>query len=169
MRYNSDVSIERVNELLIYSIISGHFWWKDSCPAKRRVAGKRAGSLNQLGRRQIQIDGKVYSANRLAWFMVTGRWPDPEVDHEDLEPDHNAWINLREASRSQNRANTRLEARNKSGLKGVHWRAVMRRWCASIKKDGVAEKIGYFDTAEEAHAVYAKRAAELYGEFARVA
>lgn len=115
------------------------------------------------------IDEKVYSANRLAWFVVTGKWPNPEVDHEDLDGDNNAWLNLREATRSQNRANTKKECRNTSGFKGVHWHGVMGKWCASIKKDGALEKIGYFDAAEEAHAAYVKRAGELFGEFARAA
>lgn len=130
------------------------------------VAGSRK-SVN--GYIQIQIDGKNFMAHRLAFLWMNGKWPDDRTDHKDLVKNNNAWVNLRECTHSQNRANVSQEARNTSGYKGVHWHTVMGMWCASIKKNGITYKLGYFATAYEGHLVYIAKAKELFGEFARAA
>ena len=75
------------------------------------VRDQRAGTTShgkRGGYRKITIDGKVYSAARLAWFYKTGRWPDPEIDHINRIRDDNRWENLREATRADNLANRAL-------------------------------------------------------------
>jgi hypothetical protein len=104
---------------------------------------------------------------------MTGRWPEPFVDHRDLNKHNNAWVNLREATKSQNQANVGIIASNKSGLKGVsRYRAGERYgkpWQACIGVNGKSKHLGHFATKEEAHAAYCEAASEIFGEFARAA
>jgi hypothetical protein len=45
-----------------------------------------------------------------------------------------------------------LSKSNKSGFKGVIWRADKKKWTASAMMNGVKKHLGYFASAEEAHA-----------------
>lgn len=108
-----------------------------------------------------------FRAGRLAWFYVTGKWPDVEIDHEDNDGWNQKWENLRLATRSQNQANTRCYQSNQLGQKGVYvWR---NRYRAMIQKDGRRISLGSFGTQAEARGAYAAAAAKLHGEFARAA
>lgn len=167
VRFNLDLSADRLRELLTYHPLTGFFTWNISRGS--RINGCVAGSVNTGGHVQIQIDGRVYLAHRLAVLWMTGEWPVDRTDHKDLDKKNNAWLNLRQCSHSQNRANVGLCASNKSGYKGVHWHSVMGKWCASIRKDGVLHRLGYFDAPGLAHAAYIAKAVELFGEFARAA
>src|SRR6266852_7527020 len=62
----------------------------------------------------INIDRKTYKGHRLAWLYIHGYMPD-FVDHKDNNGLHNWITNLREATRSQNGANSYKEDR------GVFW------------------------------------------------
>jgi hypothetical protein len=112
-----------------------------------------AGSI-AAARNGIKVDGKQYSAARLAWLYVTGRFPKlvscKNRDRRDVR-----WKNLREVSWSQvHGAPTR---NNKSGLPGVHFRAGCPKnpWYAKTKRgDGTAEYLGYFPTKQKAAAAY---------------
>lgn len=162
------LTAERLRELLIYDPLTGVFTWRVSRRHKTR-AGSIAGSLCSRGYRDIQIDGISYRAHRLAWLYVHGEWPPSDLDHKDTVHDHN-WIdNLRPATNSQNRANTRREIRNTSGFKGVsrYTRRCGVRWRAYIQKDGKMVHLGSFLAPELAHAAYTAAAQQMFGEFAR--
>lgn len=88
------------------------------------------------------------------------------VDHADHNTLNNRRYNLRFATYSQNNANARH--RNKTGFKGITFRAKKNRWRAIIKKDKKSIELGLFKTAEEAHAAYCVAAKELHGDFACV-
>ena len=45
-------------------------------------SGKIAGTVSR-GRRQIQIDGKIYFASHLVWFGKTGKWPKGELGYRN--------------------------------------------------------------------------------------
>jgi hypothetical protein len=96
--------------------------------------------------------------------------PNCEVDHANgngLDNRRNG--NLREATPTQNRINAKLRSDNTTGYKGVSYAPNGRRkkFCAGIQRDGKRHVIGYYLTAEAAHAAYCAKAKELYGEFAR--
>jgi hypothetical protein len=130
-------------------------------------AGSIAGTIHPKGYVQIQIEGRLYKAHRLAWLYMTGGWPASLIDHRDLCPANNAWGNLREATRSQNGANKGKNSNNKSGFKGVHYDAQKGKWVAQIQTPGRKQYLGCFPTAELAHAAYAAAAVEAFGQFAR--
>lgn len=92
-----------------------------------------------------------------------------DTDHIDGNGLNNRRANLRVATRSQNRCNTGKPCTNTSGFKGVSWHKHAQKWCASIGFNGKRRSLGHHDSPEAAHAAYVKAAAELHGEFARVA
>lgn len=157
----------RLKELLHYCPALGLFWWKERAGSKgwnTRFAGEIAGNRTPKGYARITIDGKRYFAQRLAFLYMTGSFPADEVDHANGWRLDNAWSNLREATSSQNKANRKV--RSVTGFKGVYLEP-SGRYVARAAKDGVNERLGTFDTPEEASAVYERRALELHGQFAR--
>jgi hypothetical protein len=155
-------------EMLSYDPETGVFTWLVR-PSNCIHVGDVAGHLNKIGYRAIRIAGHYYLAHRLAWFYMTGEWPLGWMDHSDMVRDNNRWINLREATPSQNRANCGVNSASLTGLKGVTWKARRNKYEARIMINGKRFSLGFFDTAELAHEAYMRKAINLYGEFARSA
>lgn len=122
-------------------------------------AGDVAGSIDGNGYVNIQISGTGYKAHRLAWLWVTSEWPKAEIDHINRIKDDNRWVNLREATHSQNTIN--ISPRNRLLPRGVKRKG--RKFTAEIGKPNLY--LGTFDTPEEARAAYVVAAQDLYGEF----
>jgi uncharacterized protein (DUF3820 family) len=53
-----------------------------SIPGRGSPSGKIAGTVSR-GRRQIQIDGKIYPASHLVWFGKTGKWPKGKLGYRN--------------------------------------------------------------------------------------
>ncbi len=154
---------ERLKQLLDYSPETGLFYWRvNRGPAR---IGAQAGSISKhLGYVEIRVDLKPYYGHRLAWFWMTGAWPENEIDHRDLNKANNSWINLRAASSSQNKANRSSQGKF---LKGVSLHRESGLFRATAGKNGHRIHIGYFKTPAEAHAAYIETAQQLHDEFAR--
>jgi hypothetical protein len=114
----------------------------------------------------ITVAGRAIRAHRLAFLWMTGDIPDL-IDHADGNPHNNAWLNLRPATRNQNRQNSRRGKNNTSGFKGVSFQHTSQKWLAYINKDHKKIFLGSFADPETAGAAYARAAKELHGEFAR--
>ena len=125
--------------------------------------GKRG---NILSSRNITFEGKQVLAHRLAYFLVTGNWPTHYIDHIDQDKTNNKWSNLRHATPSDNNCNTGLRKDNKSGVKGVCWKASRSRWLVQVSKDRKIHHVGYYKCLQEATqaAVVARR--RLHGAYA---
>lgn len=162
---DKDLSPLRAAELLSYEPETGRLVWLANTGKKAvNQVGASAGSKNaKSGYVVVSIFGKRYQAHRLAWALMTGSWPDGEVDHIDGNRANNRWSNLRAVSRSVNAQNQRHPQRNnKSGFLGVHayrgkFRAVIR---VAGRKSPV--QIGAYATAEEAHQAYLKAKRRLH-------
>lgn len=89
------------------------------------------------------------------------------VDHRNRNGLDNRRANLRIATKSQNQFNSAKPCTNKSGYKGVYFKAQTGRWAAQIRANGRCFHLGYYDSAEEAARVYDNAAKEKHGEFAR--
>lgn len=156
---------QELKQQLRYDENSGVFIWikvKKNSPIK---VGAIAGGYPKSGAySNIQIDGKKYLTHRLAWFYVYGKFPDGELDHINGNKQDNRIINIREATRSQNMANTRTRKDSFSGIKGV--RALGNRWIANIFINRKPKYLGAFDTKEEAAKAFQEYANKVYGEFA---
>ena len=155
--------MSKLRDALSYDPITGSFIWKN--PIRAALKGRIAGCINGFGYRVIRVEGKDFYAHRLAWLYVTGKWPKTILDHIDGNPDNNAFVNLREATKAANGANRGKQANNTTGFKGV--RKHFRKWVAQITIDGVNTYLGIFDSPEEASAAYELAAKQEYGEFAR--
>ena len=119
-----------------------------------RTNGK-GGWLHKDGYVYIYAFGKTHSAHRLAWFYMTGEWPDPEVDHENGRRTDNRWVNLREATVVEQR-------QNRGGVLGAYQDKRRGSWHASIRINGKRTNLGAFPTAEAAHAAYVEAKARLH-------
>ena len=161
------LTIERLKEVLMCDPETGLFTWLSKRGS--RSAGALAGTPHSEGYVQIRIDGQQYLGHRLAWFYQTGSWPTPECDHFDLVKTNNRWGNLREATKSQNKANVRKPASNTSGSKGVSWHKKSGKWRAILEHNGKQKHIGLFSTIAEASAAYKAEATATFKEFARAA
>lgn len=85
------------------------------------------------------------------------------VDHIDGDTTNNCRHNLRAVTRTENNQNVRVAKRtSKSGLLGANWHKRSKRWRAQLRLNGATVHIGYFDTAEEAHAAYIARKRVLH-------
>lgn len=150
---------DRLLAVLRYEPETGKLFWLGN----DRV---EAGTRTARGYRRLRVDGRDYLAHRLAWLAMTGSWPE-RVDHKNLNPSDNRWLNLRHATRQQNRANSKAQKSSTTGLKGVKPVDNGKRFQARIRVGKEYRYLGRFGTAEEANAAYAKAAREIHGEFAR--
>lgn len=155
----------RLWQIVRYDPKSGEMVWV--APTGRRVkVGDPVGWMDNHGYRRASIDGKTYVVHRLIWLYMTGAWPKPFIDHRDADRSNNRWKNLREATQQQNMQNG---AKRTKGLKGTHWSTRRNAWAAQISIDKKQTFLGYFKSAEAAHAAYAQAARFHFGEFARIA
>lgn len=162
-----------IMEWLHYDPATGLFTWMKEPAIMDRDRGQVAGTTRTTGYVFIGLGeyGQV-AAHRLAWVYVNGDIPDQlEVDHIDGNRANNAIANLRLATSSQQKQNKCVQSNNRSGLKGAYYHAAHKgkKWRSQIKVGDRLIFLGYFHTAEEAHAAYGAAAKVHYGEFARVA
>ena len=93
------------------------------------------------------------------------RFPKNEVDHINGDGLDCQKHNLREATKSQNQRNRRVNANSGTGIKGVSLRN--GKYCARISADGKLINLGTFDTAAEAAKAYDVASLKFHGEFGR--
>lgn len=153
---------ERAFGLLDYDEETGVFHWKVRRGNVR--AGTEAGGDHGTGYKVIGIDGRLYLAHRLAWFMSHGVWPKDQIDHINGVKDDNRLSNLREATTAENHQNMPIRRDNTSGHSGVYWRSDTNLWQAQICAHGKRRTLGQFPTKDEAAKAYAaaKRAAHSF-------
>lgn len=166
MQYRDDLTAAYVRSILHYNRRTGVFCWKVRRKGIR--VGDVAGDLRK-GYRRIGIDFHRYRAARLAWLYVTGSWPTHEVDHKNRNKSDDRFSNLRPATHAQNLRNVAIKRNNTSGVKGVSWDRSRRKWVAMITVHGHQKNLGRFNTKTGARNAYRSAAANLHGEFARVA
>lgn len=116
-------------------------------------AGQCAGTVTKAGYVQLWFNGKTELAHRVAWFLVTGRWPVALIDHVNGVKSDNRFSNLREADASLNMENMRApQCGSTSGFLGVS--RARGRWQSKISVAGKTKFLGYFDEPEMAHQAY---------------
>lgn len=128
----------------------------------------------ESGYYRIKINGVGYQAHILAWVYMTGKFPENEIDHIDMNRSNNKWENLREATSSQNLMNRKIRPNNKTGYVGVSYKqfttdgyAYHFPYTAKCTSQGVSYYLGTYKTAKEASDVYEKFAKDKFGEFYR--
>jgi HNH endonuclease/AP2 domain len=131
-------------------------------------AEERADRPTANGYRTVRVKSKVIHAHRLAWLYVYGVLPPEEVDHINGDTMDNRIENLRLANRTQNCGNI-VKRPGACGLFGVSKQSNTRKYRASITVNSKRLSLGYFDTAEEAHAVAMAALDKHRGEFSPAA
>lgn len=164
-----DITAKQLRAVLEYEPHTGMFIWRERGPGDpfNSWAGLRAGAKRDAGYIVIRINYRLYRAHRLAWLYVHGRWPKEEIDHINGDPSDNRISNLRLATSSNQRMNSRRRSDNTSGFKGVWWEKRRGHWVAEIMHEGRRHHLGAFTTAEDAHAARIEAARRLHGTFAR--
>lgn len=158
-----------LHALLDYNPTTGELIWKPRGTKQfdNRYAGQLAGCVHKVrGHIYIDIEGRSYLAHRVIWLMMTGEWPEFQIDHRDTNRANNVWKNLRSATHNQNQHNAARRKDNTSGYKGVS--RVGLKWKATIMCDRKNVYLGLYGSPKEAHMAYIEKADELHGEFARV-
>ncbi|WP_312416721.1 HNH endonuclease [Shinella sp.] len=173
----AELSYAQVSALLKYDSESGKLFWKERpiemfttesshSPEMRcamwntRYAGKEAlTASNDYGYLHGVVLYRSQRAHRIAWLLHYGVWPQGDVDHINGDPADNRIVNLREVSHAINRRNSKLSARNKSGVTGVRFHPKEKKWVAYIRTDTGQMHLGSFASMEEAVAI--RKAAEV--------
>lgn len=159
----SNLTQTRVRELLQYDRDTGNFTRRIANGTAK--AGDVAGGVLPNGYVQISVDGHPYLGHRLAWFYEYGQWPTEHTDHVDGDRANNRLANLREATAAQNCANTGPQVNNTSGVKGVYWSKIRRKWIAQIGVGRAVKNLGGFVDLGEAKAARAAAEITFQGDF----
>ena len=146
-----------LKRVLKYDPMTGIFTYRVT--RGRMRAGDRAGCIHRRGYRSIMVDGAQRTAGRLAVLYMTGRWPKEFVDHINHVRDDNRWENIRVVSCQENQRNQTLNIRNTSGVTGVGWCEVRKKWRTAIQTKGRRKSLGVFTDFDKA--VAARKAAEI--------
>jgi hypothetical protein len=151
-----------------------NYEYRDGCLYRTTVrggeaVGKKAGWLTVCNKRQywkLSVMRKTVYLHQ-AIFLMHHKYLPKYIDHIDGVSTNNKIENLREATQSQNMANSKLNAANKSGYKGVTWREDIKKWSSRVMHNGKNISLGCYESKEEAFEAYIKGSARIFGEFAR--
>lgn len=164
--FNNVVPVSRLKECLNYCPETGVITAKQERNGK--PIGHQAGyNCPKTGYIYIRVNNTLLRAHRVAWAMVKGEWPIKQIDHINMNRSDNRWVNLREASNSDNMQNRGRPKTNISGFKGVSLHTHYNKWVARIQAKGVNKYLGVYWTKEDAYKAYITAAKKMHGEFFR--
>lgn len=151
-----------LKEVLHYNPITGLLTWKVS--RGKAKAGNIAGVLDiKNGYIKISVYGKSYSAHRLAFLYIHGKFNKNEIDHINGIKNDNRLENLREVSHAENQQNRRKpNSINKTGYLGVSLYKKSNQFRAFICVNKINRHLGIFDTPEQAHEAYLNAKRKLH-------
>jgi hypothetical protein len=150
-----------------YDEVAGKLFWlpkelerKDAGRWNARYAHKECGTLDDKGYRRIlmRANGKVLRirVHQLIWFIANGDMANGEIDHINQDKLDNRISNLRDVSGSENLRNSPKKRNNTSGVNGVCWHKVAKKWYATARVSGVVHYLGVFDDLSEAEKIVVK-------------
>lgn len=148
------ISLERLNELVIYDKDTGNFTSKISRPGVKK--GAQLGTIRKSnGYIQICLDRKLYYAHRLAMIILGYDIDGAQVDHIDGIKLNNCHSNLRICRNFENIQNIKKAyASNNLGVLGVSKANQKTGYVAKIFHRKKSIQLGTFKTIEEASAAY---------------
>lgn len=127
--------------------------------------GEVVGCARRDGYLRVNLEGKTYYLHRMAFAFIHDRWPTGFVDHKNGVTGDNRQVNLREANFAQNTHNQKKRSHNTSGVTGVHWHKIAKKWQSSIKVKNKRVYLGLFDSKDSAAEAMNLARKKLHGEF----
>ncbi len=160
---------EFVKQALCYDPETGVMTWANCSKYHNALNGAEAGGPipNQSGKfyHKITIGGRKISRSRLAFAWMTGRWPSECIDHINGNSLDDRWVNLREATITENAWNHKRRAKRQDHLPmGV--RQMGSGFQARIAVNKRMIHLGVFETPSAAQAAYQQARSAHYGKFA---
>lgn len=154
MNFNKNLTQKELKKTLEYDPLTGEFIRLIANGSGDYIGDVAGGLVHKYIR--IMMGGKIYSAHRLAWLYMTGKWPKDQIDHINHIRGDNRWVNLREATSYENQRNRPLLRNNKSGINGIRWDK--NRWVVTVGVDGANIHLGRF--ADKFEAICARKSAD---------
>jgi hypothetical protein len=115
------------------------------------------------------VNEKNYKAVKIHRLVAIAFIDNPlnekQVDHIDNNKTNNCVTNLRWCTNAENQRNVGLSKNNKSGIKGISWDKVNKKWMVEIRYNYKGIHIGRFLDLEDAKRARINKVAELFGEF----
>ena len=124
----------------------------------KRFANKVVGSKNTNGHVVTRVKNVPVLVHIAVYAIVTGEYPNDEIDHIDHDKTNNRMNNLRVVSRVDNSRNMPKRIDNKTGETGVFFDKSRSKYVAQVG----GRNLGRFNTVNEA-AVVAKEARLVSG------
>jgi hypothetical protein len=134
---------ELIEDALTYDPDTGMFKWLNNY--RKHDRGWFRGYRNKLGYFIIRVNGKLWLAHRLAWYLMKGQEAPEVIDHIDRNPSNNKLDNLRAVTQRENLLNSERSDKAKHVYK-----LPSKRWASYIDYKGKRTHLGVFDTEEEA-------------------
>jgi hypothetical protein len=154
----------RVRELFIYDPESGVLTRRISAGRHGRYPpGSVAGTPDNYGYINVQVDGKYYRRHRLAWLYVHGTLPEV-LDHANRVPGDDRLSNLRPATRQQNMQNRKTPNNNALGVRGVR-KLDNGNYLARVQANGAPVLCRVFESLESANAAATAARSAHHKEF----
>jgi hypothetical protein len=95
------LTYEEARKVFKYDPETGHLYWK-LCGRKRTLStpAGHAGlkTSNGGGYRRVWYNGHKYLVHRIIWLIVTGDWPQYQIDHINGNRRDNRFENLRDVT-----------------------------------------------------------------------
>ena len=147
-------------------------WWGRVVNTKTgRILKNSVGSHGYL---QVGLSKNGKLRTRCIHVMVAQTWVlNPEdkkcVDHIDGDRTNNHYENLRYATYFENGGNRKKQTGNSSSIyKGVSWNKKSNKWSVQIRKNGVKQHLGYFESEQEAGGAYNTAAVLYFKNYAKL-
>lgn len=159
-----EITAAFLQHMLRYDDKTGALWWRhDGWGERPHKANTRAERIGSNGYLRVTVRGRHIAAHRVAWAVVTGRFPVGQIDHVNGCKSDNRMSNMRDVDATTNSENKRVAySNNKSGLLGASFDKKTGRYMARVYVDGKRHYVGQFDTPEEAHLAYVAAKRELH-------
>jgi hypothetical protein len=181
-----DTVKQLIPKSLQYDPDTGELYWKKRDPSsfegseKRnpakvaanwnaRHAGKIAfTTIGGHGYRSGRLNGCGLLLHRVVFVLMTGDWPEHQVDHINGNRLDNRWKNLRLVSQAQNLRNSKGYSTTSSYI-GVGWNKTLEGYVARVYHQGKTHYCGFSkDDPEKLARKRDQKAAELFGPYARL-
>jgi hypothetical protein len=149
----------------LFDYREGKLFWKNKThPKSNRKIGVEAGTWSN-GYRVVHIDKNPYYIHKLIYLYHHGYIPEV-VNHIDENSGNNKIENLRPATFAQATQSSPKRARNKLGIKNVHFNEKSKRYHVSIRANKKDIFIGSYENLDSANSAAINARNKYHGNFA---